>query len=64
MQSIRIGGLNAMTASDADIDALKNLVAEIVMQAGERYAFYVHRISRAFKPVLAPMQGNEMAQLA
>lgn len=61
MQCIRVAGLNAMTASDADIDALKNLIAEIVMQAGAQYSFYVHRISRALKPVLAPMRGNELA---
>ena len=40
MQCVRVGGLNSMTASDDDIDALKARIAELVSQAGVRYSFY------------------------
>lgn len=62
IQCVRISGLNAMTAGDAEIDALKNIVADLLKQAGDQYTFYVHRISQKLKPVLAQMGGNQVSR--
>lgn len=61
MQCVRVDGLNSMTASDDDIDALKSRLAELVAQAGVRYAFYIHKISRPFKADLKPMADDGFA---
>lgn len=49
IQCIRVDGLNSMTSSDRDVILLKDAVAEILAQQGERYSVYIHKISRPFK---------------
>lgn len=61
MQCVRVGGLNSMTASDEDIDLLKRRIAELIAQAGVRFSFYIHKISRPFKADLAPMADDGFA---
>ena len=62
IQCIRVDGLNSMTSSDRDIILLKDAVAEILAQQGERYSVYVHKISRPFKATLAPVEAGGFAQ--
>ena len=61
MQCIRIDGLNSMTASDEEIDIVKNRIAELIAQSGVKYSFYIHKISRPFKPDLAHMADDGFA---
>ncbi|MCY1741002.1 TraG/VirB4 family ATPase [Ensifer sp. SL37] len=61
LQCIRIGGLNSMTANDADIEALKGQIADIVSHAGVGHSLYVHKISRPFKPEMALIESDSFA---
>ncbi|TPW27068.1 type IV secretion system protein B4 [Martelella alba] len=62
MQCIRVDGLNALTATDENIDGLKNRIAEIIAHAGTGHSFYVHKISKPFKPELAEVTQTGFAQ--
>lgn len=61
MQCVRVDGMNSMTASDDAIDAVKNKIAEIIAQSGDRFSFYVHKISRPFKVDLGRMEDEGFA---
>lgn len=62
IQCIRVDGLNSMTSSDRDIILLKDAVAEILAQQGERYSVYIHKISRPFKVSLTDIEAEGFAQ--
>lgn len=62
IQCIRVEGINSMTASDREITLLKEAVAELLAQQGERYSVYIHKISRPFKAYLAPIEADSFAK--
>lgn len=61
MGTLALDGINAMTASDTDIDALKSAVAAIASMMGEAFGIYVHRISVPQHTALAPIAGDGFA---
>lgn len=61
LQCLRIDGLNSLTSSDEAIDEVKNRLAELIHQAGPQYAFYIHKITRSFKPDLKPVETDDFA---
>ena len=62
IQCIRVDGLNSMTSSDREITLLKEAIAELLAQQGERYAVYVHKISRPFKVSLTGIETDGFAK--
>ncbi|WP_176084231.1 type IV secretion system protein B4 [Martelella sp. HB161492] len=62
MQCIRVDGLNALTATDENIDGLRKRMAEIITHAGTGHSFYVHKISKPFRPEIAAIVQPGFAQ--
>lgn len=61
MATLRLDGINSMTAADSDIDAIKRTIASIVTVAGPGFAFYVHRISMSQDLRLEPNMSDDFA---
>lgn len=61
MQCIRVNGLNSMTADDEALIRLKKRIAIIIAQTEGRFSFYIHKISKRFSPVIAPVPGEGFA---
>ncbi len=61
MATLRLDGVNPMTSEDGDLDALKRAVSAIVSLTGNRFGFYVHRISFPQSLNLRPVQGDSFA---
>jgi type IV secretion system protein VirB4 len=60
-QCVRLDGLNSATADDDVLDRFKGLFAQLVAQVGAGYAFYVHKVSKALRHELRPMDGGDFA---
>ena len=60
-QCVRLDGLNAGTAEDELLDRAKGLFAQLVAQVGPGYAFYVHKVSKAVRHDLLPIEGDGFA---
>lgn len=61
MQCIRVDGINSMTEDDDVLARLKRQLATIIAQTEGRFSFYIHKISKPFKAVLDPVQGDSFA---
>ncbi|MCR8493696.1 TraG/VirB4 family ATPase [Brucella anthropi] len=62
IQFVRLDGINAASASDDAINAMKNLFAEIVFNAEDQFSYYVHKIAKNIKYEPAPIEGNSFAR--
>ncbi len=60
-QCVRLDGLNSATAEDQLLDRTKSLFAQLVAQVGAGYAFYVHKVSKALRHELRPIEGCDFA---
>ncbi|MEO3415903.1 type IV secretion system protein B4 [Roseovarius sp. CAU 1744] len=61
MATLRLDGLNPLTTSDADLDALKRAVAAVIAQTGNAFGIYVHRIAVPQALELPPISGAGFA---
>lgn len=61
LQCIRVDGMNSLTANDDDLARLKRQLATIIAQTEGTFSFYVHKISKPFKPDLAPLEKGSFA---
>ncbi len=57
-QSFEITGIDGLTASDGDIEALRDQMSELLLGLDEQYTFYIHRIMRPLRTKLEPVKGN------
>ncbi len=62
MQCIRVDGVNSMTEDDDALMRLKRQLATIIAQTEGRFSFYIHKISKPFKPKLDSVQGGGFAK--
>ncbi|MEP3332296.1 type IV secretion system protein B4 [Sedimentitalea sp.] len=60
-QCIRLGGVNSYTTDDAYLDKVTTLFARLIAQLGPGFSYYVHKVSKAITPDLAPVQGDGFA---
>ncbi|MGB3556502.1 MAG: type IV secretion system protein B4, partial [Jannaschia sp.] len=60
-QCIRLEGVNSSTTDDDYLDRTRGLFASIISQIGPEFAFYVHKVSKAIDPNLAPITGDDFA---
>lgn len=60
-QCIRLEGVNSSTMDDDYLDRSRALFASIISQIGPEFAFYVHKVSKAIDPDLAPIAGDDFA---
>lgn len=61
MGTLALEGINSMTATDTDIDALKRAVASIASLMGDAFGIYVHRIAVPQQSGLLPIDGKGFA---
>ncbi len=61
LATLRLDGLNPMTAEDDRLDALKRAVAAIIAQTGNAFGFYIHRISVPQDLGLRRIEGDTFA---
>lgn len=57
-QCIRLDGVNSNTADDAYLDRTRALFASIIARLGTECSFYVHKVSKAIRPELEPVEGD------
>jgi type IV secretion system protein VirB4 len=60
-QCIRLRGINSNTTDDEYLDRSRALLASIIAQSGEKFSFYVHKVSKAIQPNLRPVEGDDFA---
>ncbi|WP_298864449.1 type IV secretion system protein B4 [uncultured Sulfitobacter sp.] len=60
-QCIRLEGVNSYTKDDDQLDKIRALFASIIAQIGPEFSFYVHKVSKAIDPALAPIDGDDFA---
>ncbi len=58
---IRLEGVNSSTTDDDYLDRTDRLLASMITQIGLEFAFYVHKVSNAIDPDLAPIAGDDFA---
>ncbi|MBW7862617.1 MAG: type IV secretion system protein B4 [Rhodocyclaceae bacterium] len=57
MQCIRLEGINSTTTTDAHLDRIGGLLAEIIAQVGPGFSFYLHKVSKAVDTALPAIPG-------
>lgn len=60
-QCIRLSGVNSNTTDDEYLDKTRALLAQIIAQSGESFSYYVHKVSKAVKADLRPVEGDSFA---
>ena len=60
-QCIRLGGVNSYTTDDTHLDKVTALFARVIAQLGPEFSYYVHKVSKAITPELAPIRGEGFA---
>lgn len=60
-QCVRLGGVNSGTVEDEHLDRTKRLFAQVLAQVGTGYAVYVHKVSKAVRHELRPIEGADFA---
>ena len=60
-QCIRLDGVNSNTADDDYLDRTRGILASIIARLGTECSFYVHKVSKAIRPDLEPLEGDDFA---
>ncbi|WP_179381334.1 VirB4 family type IV secretion/conjugal transfer ATPase [Jannaschia marina] len=60
-QCIRLTGVNSNTTDDEYLDRTRALLASIIAQSGEKFSFYVHKVSKGIDANLRAVDGDDFA---